>query len=74
MPYKSKIQKREYQKLLMRKKRVEFYKHKDELSVVRPLFQIKYKDGSDSLFTFTPIVLSEKDKLTLNKLILRKFI
>ena len=74
MPYKSKIQKREYQKLLMRKKRVELYKHKDDLSVVRPLFQIKYKDGSDSPFTFTPVNLSEKDKLTLKKLIISQFI
>lgn len=72
MPYKNKNKNREYNKQLLREKRNEIYKKRDALSVVVP--QIKFKDGSDSPFTFSPIILTTKDKNTLNKLITGQFI
>lgn len=72
MPYKNKNKNREYNKQLLREKRNEIYKKRDALSVVVP--QIKFKDGSDSPFTFSPIILTAKDKNTLNKLITGQFI
>lgn len=68
------MQKREYQKVMMRKKRAELYKNQDLLAVVRPSYQLKNKDGTNSPFTFTPIFLTPKDKLTLQKLITGQFI
>lgn len=72
MPYKNKNKNREYNKQLLRKKRNDIYKKRDELSVV--VHQIKNKDGTNSPFTFTPIILTAKDKNTLNKIITGQFI
>ena len=73
MPYKSTIQKREYNKLLLRKKRIEIYKKQDALTVVVPSQQIKNRDGTNSIFTFMPVILTNKDELTLHKLITKNF-
>ena len=74
MPYKSKIQKNEYQKKLMREKRTKLYKLQDTLTVVSPEYKIYNCDNTESIFTFTPIILTKKDELTLQKLIMNKFI
>lgn len=74
MPYKSKLQKREYNKLLLRKKRSEIYKQQDALTVGSPSHQIKNRDGTNSMFDFMPVILTKKDELTLHKLIMKKFL
>lgn len=74
MPYKSKTKNREYNKQLLRQKRDKIYRERDSLSVVVPQFQIKYKDGTNSQFTLTPIYLSKNDKVTLTKIITNQFI
>lgn len=74
MPYKSKLQKCEYNKLLLRKKRAEIYKQQDALRVVVPSHQIKNRDGTNSMFDFMPVILTKKDELTLHKLIMKKFL
>jgi hypothetical protein len=74
MPYKNIEQRREYQKKLMREKRAKWYKLQDTLRVVSPEYKIKNRDNTDSIFTFTPIILTKKDELTLQKIIMNKFI
>jgi len=68
MPFKSTEQKREYNKILLRNKREKLYKNYDDECVVVPRQILKMIDGSDSIFTITPIILSTKDEITLNKL------
>jgi hypothetical protein len=72
MPIKNQEKRRLKQKLQKQKKRNEIYKTRDLLTSVSPF--LKNKDGSDSPFTFTPIILTAKDKNTLNKLITGQFI
>jgi len=74
MPIKNKEKRRLKQKLQKQKKRDAIYKTRDLLSAVSPFYQLKNKDGSDSPFTFSPIILTAKDKNTLNKLITGQFI
>ena len=74
MPYKNKNNQNEYQKKLMREKRAKLYKFQDTLRVVSPEYKIYNRDTTVSIFTFTPIILTKKDELTLQKLIMNKFI
>ena len=74
MPYKSKKQYTEYQKKMMREKRARLYKFQDTLRVVSPQYKIYNCNGTEPIFTFTPIILTKKDELTLHKIIMNTYI
>jgi hypothetical protein len=62
MPIKDENKRREYNKILLRNKRAVLYKKQDELSVVAPCL-IKYKDGSNSIFTINIPTTRNKRKI-----------
>ena len=77
MPYKNIELRRIKQTLLKRKQRDEFrtvspQTHK--IINVIPSIVIKYKDGRSSIFTITPIILSQKDENTIMKIRSQKFL
>ena len=73
MPFQSLEQKREYNKLLLRNKREKKYKIYDDECVVVPRQILKMRDGSNSIFTITPIILSKNDEITLRQIHAKTF-
>lgn len=77
MPYKDIDERRLKQKLQKRKQRDELRnvspKTHNIINVI-PSIVIKYKDGRNSPFTITPIILSQKDENTIMKIRSHKFL
>ena len=74
MPIKNIETRRLKQKLQKQRKRIKIYEKQDALTVVSPKVQIKNRDGTNSMFTFMPVMLTKKDELTLHKLITKNFL
>lgn len=74
MPIKNIETRRLKQKLQKQRKRAAIYKKQDLLAVGSPSQQIKNRDGTNSIFTFMPVILTKKDELTLTKLITKNFL